>query len=49
MILVKESEFYDYSHAEVFYYVRGVGWVAREYRDMLISYIVKRYIVVEKK
>ena len=49
MILVKQSEFYDYSHAEVFYYVRGVGWVAREYRDMLISYMVKRYIVVEKK
>jgi hypothetical protein len=48
MFLTKNTYLNDYETGEVFYYVRGIGFVASEYRGIIESYITRRYILDKK-
>lgn len=48
MFLTKPYNYGDYDIGEVFYYVRGIGFVASEYRGIIESYITRRYILDKK-
>jgi hypothetical protein len=48
MFLTKNTFLDNYEAGEVFYYVRGIGFVASEYRGIIESYITRRYILDKK-
>ena len=45
MVLSKRTGSADFSSGDTFYYVRGIGFVAREYRGIITGYISRRYIL----
>jgi hypothetical protein len=49
MVLMKNMYLDSYDKGEIFYYVRGIGFVATENRGIIESYITRRYILDKKK